>query len=251
MSELSNTTINGVSYDFKDAGAARQSHSHTKSQITDFPTSMTPTSHTHGNIQNSGTLQTNDITIASGDKIVVTDSSDSSKIARTSISFDGSTATQALTKKGTWETFNNYSHPTSAGNKHIPSGGSSGKILVYGGSSGAASWGDVPCGVIDASSVITLTSSFTLQDGTLFYQGKHIFGSLSLACVGGDDLYTVGSISSTYAPYMAYFYGLGCIYKPPSDPFGTYYQVDHRDILLPSPAQNRALVVLHFDYLTA
>ena len=40
MGELSNTTINGVSYDFKDAGAARQSHSHTKSQITDFPTSM-------------------------------------------------------------------------------------------------------------------------------------------------------------------------------------------------------------------
>lgn len=65
----------------------------------------TPTSHTHGNIQNGGTLQTNDITIASGDKLVVTDSSDSSKVARTSISFDGSTATQCLTKKGTWETF--------------------------------------------------------------------------------------------------------------------------------------------------
>lgn len=67
--------------------------------------SRTPTSHTHGNIQNGGTLQTNDITIASGDKIVVTDSSDSAKVARTSISFDGSTATKALTPKGTWETF--------------------------------------------------------------------------------------------------------------------------------------------------
>ena len=77
----------------------------TKSQVSDFPTSMTPTSHTHGNIQNGGTLQTNDIAIASGDKLIVTDSSDSSKIARTSISFDGSTTTQALTKKGTWGTF--------------------------------------------------------------------------------------------------------------------------------------------------
>lgn len=67
--------------------------------------SRIPTSHTHGNIQNGGTLQTNDITIASGDKIVVTDSSDSAKVARTSISFDGSTATKALTQKGTWETF--------------------------------------------------------------------------------------------------------------------------------------------------
>lgn len=77
----------------------------TKSQVSDFPTSMTPASHTHGSIQNGGTLQTNDITIANGDKLVVTDSSNSSKIARASISFDGSTATQALTKKGTWETF--------------------------------------------------------------------------------------------------------------------------------------------------
>ena len=68
-------------------------------------TSMTPTSHTHGNIQNGGTLQTNDITIANGDKLVVTDSSDSNKIARTSVSFDGSTATKALTQKGTFETF--------------------------------------------------------------------------------------------------------------------------------------------------
>ena len=66
---------------------------------------MTPASHTHGNIQNGGTLQTTDITIASGDKLVVTDSSDSSKIARTSISFDGSTTTKCLTQKGTWESF--------------------------------------------------------------------------------------------------------------------------------------------------
>ena len=67
--------------------------------------------HTHGNIQNGGTLQTNDITIANGDKLVVTDSSDTGKVARASISFDGSTTTQALTKAGTWATFNNYSHP--------------------------------------------------------------------------------------------------------------------------------------------
>jgi len=64
-----------------------------------------PKSHSHGNITSSGTLQTNDIAVANGDKIVVTDSSDSAKVARTSISFDGSTATKALTQKGTWETF--------------------------------------------------------------------------------------------------------------------------------------------------
>lgn len=64
---------------------------------------LTPASHTHGNIQNGGTLQTTDITIASGDKLVVTDSSDSSKVARTSLSFDGSTTNQYLSKKGTFE----------------------------------------------------------------------------------------------------------------------------------------------------
>lgn len=87
--------------------ATFQNISITKSQVSDF-------SHTHGNIQNGGTLQTNDITIANGDKLVVTDSSDSSKVARASISFDGSTTTQALTKAGTWATFNNYSLPLAA-----------------------------------------------------------------------------------------------------------------------------------------
>lgn len=36
---------------------------------------------------------------------------------------------------------NNYSHPTTSGNKHIPSGGSSGQILRWS-SDGTAAWGD-------------------------------------------------------------------------------------------------------------
>ena len=72
------------SYDIKDAGAAR-------------------TSHTHGNIQNDGVLQTTDITIANGDKLVVTDASDGHKIARSSTAFDGSSTGYYLSKKGTFE----------------------------------------------------------------------------------------------------------------------------------------------------
>ena len=78
----------------------------TKSQISDF-------SHSHGNITNGGALQTNDITIANGDKLVVTDASNSNKIARTSVAFDGSTTSTALTPKGTFEAFvqdANYVH---------------------------------------------------------------------------------------------------------------------------------------------
>lgn len=67
--------------------------------------SYSKSNHGHGNIQNSGALQTTDITVASGDKLVVTDASDSNKVARTSISFDGSTETTALTPKGTWVSF--------------------------------------------------------------------------------------------------------------------------------------------------
>lgn len=37
---------------------AESSHTHTKSEISDFPTSMTPTSHTHGNITNDGKIGT-------------------------------------------------------------------------------------------------------------------------------------------------------------------------------------------------
>lgn len=97
----------------------------------------------YGNITTGGALQTNDITIASGDKLVVTDASDSNKIARTSVTFDGSTTTKALTQKGTWETFNNYSHPTDSGNKHIPTGGSSGQFLGWD-SDGTAKWVNNP-----------------------------------------------------------------------------------------------------------
>ena len=65
-------------------------------------------SHTHGNITNGGALQTNDVAIANGDKLVITDSSNSGKIARSSIDFDGSTTTKALTRKGVWEYFAQY-----------------------------------------------------------------------------------------------------------------------------------------------
>ena len=57
-----------------------------------------------GNIQNTGALQTSDITIATGDKLVVTDNSDSDKVARTSISFDTTNTTDYLRKDGTWQT---------------------------------------------------------------------------------------------------------------------------------------------------
>lgn len=66
--------------------------------------------HTHGNITNSGALQTSDVTIGNGDKLVITDSSDGNKVARASLSFGANNATnkgKALTQAGTWESFTN------------------------------------------------------------------------------------------------------------------------------------------------
>ena len=59
--------------------------------------------HTHGNITNGGALQTTDVTIANGDKLVITDASDSNKVARASIAFDGTSTNKVLTQKGTFE----------------------------------------------------------------------------------------------------------------------------------------------------
>lgn len=51
-----------------------------------------------------------------------------------------------------------YTHPTTAGNEHIPSGGSTGQVLVYGGSSGTASWGNAPADSTKADKVSNATS---------------------------------------------------------------------------------------------
>ncbi len=58
-----------------------------------------------------------------------------------------------------------YSHPTSAGNKHIPAGGAAGQSLVYGGSSGIAAWGTAPTIVRSGA-----TTPQDLQEGELFFK---------------------------------------------------------------------------------
>lgn len=63
-------------------GAIQASDSITKSMISDFPTSMTPSSHTHGQVTNDGKITSTAVTVASGDNIVITDASDSSKVKR-------------------------------------------------------------------------------------------------------------------------------------------------------------------------
>lgn len=55
-----------------------------------------------------------------------------------------STNDYTTTEKNKLSGLSNFTHPTTAGNKHIPAGGAAGQILLYGGSSGVASWGANP-----------------------------------------------------------------------------------------------------------
>lgn len=61
------------------------------------------TNHTHGNITSAGAITATNVAIANGDALVITDASDSNKLAKTSAVFDGSTTTAYLTKKGTFQ----------------------------------------------------------------------------------------------------------------------------------------------------
>ena len=52
------------------------------SDLTGIPSSFTPASHTHGQVTNDGKITSTAVTVASGDNIVITDDSDSSKVKR-------------------------------------------------------------------------------------------------------------------------------------------------------------------------
>ena len=64
---------------------------------------ISPSSHTHGNITNGGEITSTVVTVGNNDALLFADSSNNGKIERLA-AFDGSTTTQFLSKKGTWET---------------------------------------------------------------------------------------------------------------------------------------------------
>ena len=77
----------------------------TWTQVTDKPTTFTPTSHTHGDITDGGLITTSTVTAASGDAILITDVSNSNKIQKSSIVV-GTGTTTFLRNDGTWATPN-------------------------------------------------------------------------------------------------------------------------------------------------
>jgi len=72
---------------------------------------------------------------------------------------------------GIAEGANNYTHPTTAGNKHVPTGGAAGQVLKYGGSSGTASWGSLTAGDVGAAKItVSATEPGSPVSGEFWYE---------------------------------------------------------------------------------
>ena len=80
---------------------------------------------------------------------------------------------------------NNYSHPTGAGNKHIPAGGAADQVLVYS-ESGTATWAD-PAG---GASFAFTDNTWTTASFTTF--SSH--GKTWTAPTGGNGVFIIGQV---------------------------------------------------------
>ena len=100
--------------------------------------------------------------------------------------FGGGSGSTFLKKDGTWATPTDtdtvYTHPTSAGNKHIPSGGSSGQFLRYS-SSGTATWA---------------TPSYTTNTDTTYSAGTGLsLSTTTFSLASGSALTNLGGGSGS------------------------------------------------------
>jgi len=130
---MANITLKALeSLRMNAAGTAQEAMTGLVSDDSRLSDSRSPTSHTHGNITNAGAIgTTTDLPILTSDSGVL-------------VAKAAGTASQYLNGVGAWSTppDNNtvYTHPTTAGNIHIPAGGVSGNILRWT-ALGTAAWG--------------------------------------------------------------------------------------------------------------
>lgn len=89
---------------------------------------------------------------------------------------------------------NNYTHPTTSGNKHIPSGGSSGQVLKWS-ADGTAVWGaassyTLPNATSSTLGGVKIGSNITVSSGTISLTKDNVTGALG---------YTPPTINTTYS----------------------------------------------------
>lgn len=109
------------------------------SQLTNDSGFKTTDNNTTYSLSKSGSTIT--LTGSDGSKTSVTDADTNTTYSAATTSANGLMTSTMVTKlNGIATGANNYSHPTTSGNKHIPSGGSSGQILRWS-ADGTAVWG--------------------------------------------------------------------------------------------------------------
>ena len=164
------------------SGTVTLSHSDTSSQAS---------------VNNSGRTYIQDITLdtyghitgitSATETVVNTDTNTTYSVGDGGLTEKNFTTTLKSKLDGIATSANNYSHPTSAGNKHIPSGGAANQILVYS-SSGTAVWAD-PSG---GASIIFSDNSWTNTTATTVSGGTNGIWLYSKAGTGGNGNNTSG-----------------------------------------------------------
>ena len=167
-----------------------------------------------------GDLSTGNITLVGSGSTTVTKSGGTITITSTDTNTTYSVGDGGLTQfnfttafrdklNGIEASANNYVHPTTTGNKHIPTGGSSGQILRWS-ADGTASWGsDVDTNTTyTAGTGLTLTGTvFSVTAGTYAAASHtHTFASLTskpttISGYGITDAITTGNIGSQSVDY--------------------------------------------------
>ena len=116
-----------------------------------------------GNITSEGKITQSGVSVANNDALLMYDATDS-KIVKSSIAFDGSTATKALTQKGTWETFNNYSLPTASSSQK--GGIKVGSGLSISSDTLSVNWNNAPVTSVAGKTGAVSLGALTIGDST-------------------------------------------------------------------------------------
>ena len=138
------------------------------SQLTNDSGFKTTDNNTTYSLSKSGSTIT--LTGSDGSTTSVTDADTNTTYSAATTSANGLMTSTMVTKlNGIATGANNYSHPTTSGNKHIPSGGSSGQILKWS-ADGTAAWGTSTAATLTTARNISLgtavTSTATAFDGS-------------------------------------------------------------------------------------
>lgn len=158
-----------------------------------FPSTWTPSSHSHGNITNSGCITTA-ISKAKDDYLIIGDNSDSGKLGKGPIFCDTissqSTSSKFLREDGTWSAPSYYTHPTGDGNKHVPANGTgnNGKFLQATGTAGTYQWATLPTANSTTAGIMKLGA----DGGAATYGHTH---TLSIAADTGTNALTFAANS--------------------------------------------------------